>query len=250
MNNQIIHKNVILKMQIAENTYQICSLGFHMGVKNEFFYNFLYPSKIKKKFFNYNTQSQTGRPCHISWHEDGKVHLMLKKDKKTSVYQIPDKTFLPKNSNAITPLFVHSVYSDKSKYWLPLESTTESIKNSNCSKMLFKSENPVNFSIVLFLASESLNLNELLNGLWLDVSYQNTKLKHRLYSSLLYCKDYKSMKILAWEGWAIHVLITDLHIKVPTNKKNLPNPYFSSFAYCDLHLLLKDFLIQRINQNS
>jgi len=225
------------KLTIKKNNkiYEVCSMNVNMN-KQEFYYTFLYPKVMPSRMYNYTEQKWTGRPDHISFHADGTVHLRLKDDKRIHAVQMSDHSFLP-STKKITPLLIHSVFERQGEYIVPKTSELKPISSDrlytvrNCLI-----ENCQNFSIILFLVPENINLEESLGDTYCCMS-----LDCKLPLSLL---GHRVGRILAWPEWTIDCLITDLTLSMSNND------YYSAFAYCDLNKAIPDLLKQRIDKQA
>lgn len=201
---------------IQENHYKVCSLNFSAD-KKEFYYHFAYCKGTKNKFYNYNSQKIIGRPDHITFHQDGTVQLRLKDDDLIiGKNKMPDATFIPPNNDIITPLLIHSIYQNNGEYCLPLPN------NKLNNNVWARSRD---FSVIIFLTPEKISQDNLLS-----------KISHLL--------GFPAGRVIVWDGWAIDYVLTDLTLQLPLGTQ--PNPYYSAFAYADLHLIFNDLLMQRI----
>lgn len=162
--------------------YKIARLSFtKIGESKEFFYHFAYSEDIDKKIFNCNKNQKSGRPDHISFHGDGRVHITLAKEKKNNKYigqrYFSDGYFVPEKS-VITPLLIHSLYRVDDEWILPIY-----VIDSGQSGKIVLDKNTVGFSIILFLVPEEFVVANL------DI----------------YGKSIG--QIIVWNGWKVVVVI-------------------------------------------
>lgn len=236
-------KQTILRVEpriiIQKNSYKIGSLNFKLRPgEEEFYYQFDYPEGTKNKFYNYTLQKIMGRLDHITFHKDGTVQLSLKdkKMKHLGINKMPDSTFIPSNSDTITPLLIYSIYQNNGKYYLPLSNNELNNGEDNLWTRSNVWEKSKNFSIILFLTPEKINENDFLNTFWWDSP------KGRISGQQL---GFPTGRVKAWDGWAVDYVLTDLTLPLPSNIQ--PDPCYSAFAYDNLHLIFNDFLRQWLN---
>lgn len=236
-NKSPIHR--IIPIIKTENiSYNPCSMHINID-KKEFYYHFKYLKDTKKKFFNFNTQKETGRPDHITWHEDGHGHLRLKNNSgKLLRERFPDNTFIP-NKNIITPLLIHSVYKVNDTYNLPqidLGKITSNEENKYYKSNTLPKKS--SFSIIVFLTPRNISVGQVLNELWFNFGNSKATAQQVQLAS-------HAGRINVWDGWAIDYFLTDLTLPI----SNSPIiPYYSAFCFVDLHLALKDFFLLRMQQ--
>jgi hypothetical protein len=239
-------QRVELIINIGDTSYKVCSMNFDMK-ENQFYYHFAYQETIKDQLWSYNEQKTTGRPDHISWHQNGQAHLRLKDDKIILGGRFTTGAFLPFVSETITPLLVHSVYLIQGKYSLPTISPGDKQNQIHIDyQEILQSSHPKPFSVILFLSPECMNMERVLNSFWCDINDCNSQVKKRWRGSLLLREGFKSGCILAWQGWTINCVVTDLILPILPNCR--PFDFFQAFAYTDLQPILRDFLIQRSKQ--
>ncbi len=218
-------KRVAPAIIVEGNAYKVCSLNFNMR-DQEFIYHFALPRDAESKLWNYTSQKKTGRPDHITFHKNGRVHLSLKGDKKKlGIGNAPDASFLPVDPDTITPLLVHSLYPIDGKYYLPLsdEAGPRNVWTKSGA-----------FSVIIFLTPAKFKRDEFLNTIWLNTD------KGKIFGSLL---GAPAGRIEVWDGWVIDYVLSDLTLPLPTQKELIP--CHSAFAYKDLHLVFKTLLAQR-----
>lgn len=227
MSNNI--KRVEPIIDIAGTWYKVCSLNCDMS-ELQFYYHFAYPKHFKQKLWNFSTHQETGRPEHISFHADGHFQLTLKqdKDKHLERHQSLDGVFLPKENNTITPLLVHSIYPINGVYNLPIinELKSEMRKNVLAHKGAF--------SVMIFLVPDRFTPLEFLDQPLLNSPYG------QITAGML---GSTAGRILAWNGWAIDYILSDLVLHLPA-----PIKYHSAFAYVDLQPVIRNLFMQRMLQ--
>lgn len=217
-------------IKVNNTFYKTCSLNFDL-LESELFYQFAYSKKNKEKLFNINLQKETGRPDHITWHKNSVIQLSTKGDNIKLGLHKTSESFIPDNNNLITILIIHSVYPINNEYHLPIITTFK--KHQKLNGLNFTENKP--FSIILFLTPERIDQNDFLKTIFFDTPFG------KVSGELL---GFTAGRILAWDGWAIDYVLSDLALKLLLNSQ--PNPYHSAFAYSDLHLIIQDLLTQRI----
>lgn len=218
-------------IDISGKYYKVCSLNCDMA-DPQFYYHFAYPTDANKKLWNFSYQEKTGRPDHISFHKDGQFQLTLKqdKDKHKGIYKSNDGVFLP-NNNVITPLLVHSIYQNNGEYYLPLVDMNDEVRKKN---VLMHNGS---FSVLMFLTPDKFAPRDFLNIPLMTSPYGN------ITAGIL---GASAGRILAWEGWAIDYLLSDLVLELP---KDIPaDTYHGAFAYVDLPFHFRDLFLQRLTQ--
>jgi hypothetical protein len=213
-------------IEINSINFKVCSLNFDLK-NNQFYYHFAYPKKAKEKLWYETLQRETGRPDHISFHQSGQAHLALKKGGPISVQHFNEHAFIPHNQDIITPLLVHSIYIDQINNLFYLPQYHE--PSSNCKNTLLK---PCSFSVIIFLSPEKFTADYTLNQIEQFLIGDN--------SSTEWLLGNPAGRIIAWKGWAIDYIISDLTLQIP------PNKYHSAFAYHDLHLIFRSLISQRL----
>jgi hypothetical protein len=224
------HTRVKLYINIGLNYYELCSLGFK---NNEFFYHFSYPQTIKKrKVFNYVMQKETGRPDHISFHEDGYTHLRYKNDDTTKEhrFRMPDGCFIPENDQIITPLLIHSLYLIDGEFCLPIISQEEFYKEKGKNVL----RNTGSFSTIIFLVPDNINNEQFVNCPLFTLNKKPICLSDLGFSL--------AGSLIVWPGWKINYAINYLALRADSSFT-----YFSAFSYTDLNKALQGFYLQTID---
>ncbi len=155
-----MNKKLIINLFIVEicgTYYQVCLMN--INTSGEFFFHPTYPKDLKnKKVFNYILNKRTGLLDHISFHKDGNVHLKLKSGERIGDRAFFDGAFIPMDKNAVTPLLVHSIYQHEGKYMLSETEGVQEGDNLNIRQSDFLFSRPQNFSVILFLTPDEIDL--------------------------------------------------------------------------------------------
>lgn len=207
---------VQLGVRVEAISYQVCAFHFF---PNELFYHFKYASHQPQKFFNFNLNKLMGRPDHITFHKDGTVHLRLKGDNVILLKgKAPDGIFIPKNNEVITPLLIHSIYSDGKGYSLPLMDNYEDKVNKEVTQLRHTLKLSSGFSIIPFLCHKTLDFNE-----WLKST--NTRISRSIESLSGRVENFNFL-----DDFVMHYIITKFVLPRP----DFPQEITNCFAYCDL----------------
>ena len=136
--------------------------------------------------------------------------------------------FFRRKHNTITPLLVHSIYPINGVYNLPVinELKSEMRKNVLAHKGAL--------SVMIFLVPDRFTPLEFLDQPLINSPYG------QITAGML---GSTAGRILAWNGWAIDYILSDLVLHLPA-----PIKYHSAFAYVDLQPVIRNLFMQRMLQ--
>lgn len=212
--------------------------------EHELFIHFCYSSQYRK-FKNLDTQKETRRPDHFSWHDDGTGHLKIKKDHKIQKGSFHDGSFLPKNKTDFSPLFILSYIRGKETW------EAECIQTTNTCPYLFNIGKLEKFSIVCFLIPRNMKLNAF-QHLYASFTIECKTFLGMSISNLFYT-PIKHLRFPVYSNHDILIFISDLiNLDLHATEKlchEFKNEGYFSATFIDIDKALPKMLFHRYLSN-
>ncbi|MFI0436001.1 MAG: hypothetical protein ACH350_09840 [Parachlamydiaceae bacterium] len=210
--------------------------------EHELFIHLCYSSQ-HRKFKNLDTQKETRRPDHFSWHFDGTGHLKIKKGHKIQRGSFHDGSFLPKNKTDFSPLFILS-YIRGQETW-----EAQHIQTINTCPYLFNIGELEKFSIVCFLIPCSMQLNVFQH---LYASFTNEyKTSLNISMSNIFYKPINYLRFSVYPDHDILIFVSDLiNLDLHSTEKlryEFKNEGYFSATFVDIDKALSRMLFDRFS---
>ena len=224
---------LLLTVRSGKAEYIAARLGFNDA---ELFYHFSYSKRALRIVWFENGRQRSGRLDHVSFHKDGSVHVQKNGHVGEPHFlgRFHDSSFLPKDSQAPTPLIVHSVRDINGL--ANLDSSSRSAWRSAC---ILQTDSIVDFSVILVLSPSSVDVVEVCKTMWVTL-LPRTPDEVIVYLDTLLLEGTSSVTSLPiWKEWTLHVLVTESLLPLP----NLPRwPLHQHFVADNLSLPLRKML--------
>lgn len=200
-------------------------------------------SSSQRKFKNLDTQNETKRPDHFSWHVDGKGHLKLGSDHRIQKGKFTDGSFLPSGKADLTPLFILShIKGNETWEAKPLEAFAPSPYLLNVGAL-------EKFSIVCFLIPNNMPITAFQHLYGCFTPKDKAPVEVALDN--LFFTQINPIRLSVYPGYDILIFVSDLinldEISMEKLQKQFEREAYFSVTFMDIDRALSKMLYQRID---